>query len=205
MSKKNFIKTGVVCFALIFIAGIAILVANQNAPANLTADISITQGDLYFPFDIPGPNSTSTSSVRLYGGAGDKWFRPVGFKEGQNIYAVYDGVVTSIHVNDYGANVIVVDHGGGFTSTYAQIENIQVKKGDAVEKGQIIAYSGKFAKVRDDNAVWGFAFKLEVNGEEIEVSEAQRNIFDIETYPFRDSLSFVEIWYKYLFRELYHT
>ena len=61
---------------------------------------------------------------------------------GTPIYAVRSGTVT---VATYGSTYgyyVTINHGDGFSSLYAHMTTYKVKKGDYVEKGQLIGYMG---------------------------------------------------------------
>ena len=50
-----------------------------------------------------------------------------------------DGVVSTIaYIRGHG-NIIIIDHGDGFNTVYANIENITIKENDYVQTGNIIA------------------------------------------------------------------
>ncbi len=62
------------------------------------------------------------------------------------IYATGDGTITLAQMT-YGGfgNLVVIDHGYGYKSLYAHLNNVQpfnVKKGDKVKRGQVIGYMG---------------------------------------------------------------
>lgn len=63
---------------------------------------------------------------------------------GTPIYATADGVVEFArkHYNGGYGNLIKIDHSFGFKTYYAHLDDLLVKRGDFVKKGQIIAYSG---------------------------------------------------------------
>lgn len=72
------------------------------------------------------------------------WHGGVDFagKEGTEVYAVASGVVTwSSERNAYG-NMVEINHGGGFSTRYAHNQKNNVKVGDVVKKGQVIALLG---------------------------------------------------------------
>ncbi|RDU71517.1 M23 family metallopeptidase [Helicobacter brantae] len=63
---------------------------------------------------------------------------------GTPIYATADGVVEFARKDYNGGygNLIKIDHSFGFKTYYAHLNDLLVKRGDFVKKGQIIAYSG---------------------------------------------------------------
>ena len=62
---------------------------------------------------------------------------------GQNVYATGDGVVESTEVNFSGyGNVIVIDHGFGYKTRYAHLQEIKVTAGQVVIRGDRIGTLG---------------------------------------------------------------
>lgn len=62
---------------------------------------------------------------------------------GLEIHATGDGVVQEAGFNRYGyGNEVVVDHGFGYTSRYAHLQDILVESGDRVKRGQVIGTLG---------------------------------------------------------------
>jgi murein DD-endopeptidase MepM/ murein hydrolase activator NlpD len=65
---------------------------------------------------------------------------------GTDVRAAYDGTVQTVKNNtaerSYGLH-IVLDHGGGWTTTYAHLSEALVAAGDSVRKNQLIGKSGK--------------------------------------------------------------
>lgn len=59
------------------------------------------------------------------------------------VYATANGIVTGAGYNKYGyGNIVKLAHIYGFSTTYAHLKKIVVKKGDFVHKGQILGYMG---------------------------------------------------------------
>jgi hypothetical protein len=70
------------------------------------------------------------------------WGIDIGTRRGKPIYVTADGVVSFTGwVKGYGWTVDI-DHGFGFRTRYAHCNRILVEKGDAVERGQVIATVG---------------------------------------------------------------
>jgi len=60
-------------------------------------------------------------------------------KSGASVNSVLDGVVSTItYIRGHG-NIIIIDHGGGFSTVYAHIDNINVHENDYVQMGTKIA------------------------------------------------------------------
>lgn len=58
---------------------------------------------------------------------------------GENVYAAFDGVVTSVDKNDVEGTKVTIDNGNGWRTTYSQLrDNLQVAQGQTVYKGDII-------------------------------------------------------------------
>ena len=55
------------------------------------------------------------------------------------VKSILDGVVSTItYIRGHG-NIIIIDHGGGFSSVYAQIDNIRVHENEYVQISSVIA------------------------------------------------------------------
>ncbi|MGM0769677.1 MAG: M23 family metallopeptidase [Pseudomonadota bacterium] len=63
-------------------------------------------------------------------------------KEGSDIIAVAAGVVTYADERYGYGNLVEVDHGDGLVTRYAHAKSIEVKVGDVVQKGQVVALMG---------------------------------------------------------------
>ncbi|MGE5673924.1 MAG: murein hydrolase activator EnvC family protein [Mycobacterium leprae] len=61
---------------------------------------------------------------------------------GSPIYAIESGVVVESHWDDAYGNLIVIDHGGGYSSWYGHNSQSLVSVGDHVTQGQVIARAG---------------------------------------------------------------
>lgn len=68
-------------------------------------------------------------------------------ESGAEVLAVFGGTVSNVY-NDYMlGTVIKIDHGNGLTTLYASLaENVNVKAGDKVTKGQVIGYVANTSK-----------------------------------------------------------
>lgn len=65
---------------------------------------------------------------------------PAGY--GDDIIAAASGIVIRADYNKSYGNVIIINHGSGFTTLYAHNSQLLVKEGDGVAQGQVIAKAG---------------------------------------------------------------
>ncbi|WP_421763141.1 peptidoglycan DD-metalloendopeptidase family protein [Ekhidna sp.] len=64
-------------------------------------------------------------------------------REGSEIIATADGVVEKVEARTDGyGKLVVINHGNGFKTRYAQLSSFKIKQGDQVKKGDLIALSG---------------------------------------------------------------
>ncbi len=63
-------------------------------------------------------------------------------KPGSPILAVYDGQVLFSGLVKSRGQLVIVDHLNGFVSVYANNSSLKVSKGEQVQQGQVIGYSG---------------------------------------------------------------
>ena len=63
-------------------------------------------------------------------------------KSGSGVYSVADGIVTWIGERSGYGGLVEVDHGNGYVTRYAHNKTINVKVGDKVNKGQVLALMG---------------------------------------------------------------
>ncbi len=62
--------------------------------------------------------------------------------EGSPIYAVLSGEVTASKYSDSYGNYVVIDHKNGYETLYAHCSELLCSKGDAINKGDVIALVG---------------------------------------------------------------
>lgn len=62
--------------------------------------------------------------------------------EDTRVFATADGSVQSILSNGASGGTIVLNHGNGYTTLYANLSKTIVKKGNSIQRGDIIGYSG---------------------------------------------------------------
>src|SRR5947209_4844590 len=68
----------------------------------------------------------------------------IGARPGEAVHAAADGVCIAANddLKTYG-KLVVLRHDGGYVTVYADLSEIDVKEGDNVRRGQIIAKSGQ--------------------------------------------------------------
>ena len=65
----------------------------------------------------------------------------IGAKKGESVKASEDGTVESVKTDDERGITVVLNHGNGWQTTYSQLqEDVVVKEGDKVKKGQEIGF-----------------------------------------------------------------
>ncbi len=67
----------------------------------------------------------------------------IGAKEGSDVKASADGVVTSVATSEETGRTVTMSIGDGFTVCYGQLQDVSVAQGDHVSEGQVL---GKIAK-----------------------------------------------------------
>ncbi len=84
------------------------------------------------------------------------------------VYAVYDGVVTSVEENTLEGYVVTIEHDGGFVSVYSSLSsNVLVSEGDTVTKGQQIGEASNTA-TNEYNTGTHLHFQLLKDGVEVD-------------------------------------
>ena len=63
-------------------------------------------------------------------------------KRGDKILATADGVVKKALRNGGYGNFVLIDHGNGYTTSFAHMQKYLVRKGDRVKRGQVIGLVG---------------------------------------------------------------
>lgn len=69
-------------------------------------------------------------------------------EKGDKVISVWNGTVTKVYKDNLWGYTVEISHSGDILSVYKNLdENISVKKGDKVKKGQVIGYVGNSAAV----------------------------------------------------------
>ncbi len=83
--------------------------------------------------------------MRTHPITGKREFHPgldIATQLGNPIIAPANGVVLQAEFQRYMGNMILIDHGFGYTTRYGHLANFNVKEGDPVTRGQVIGYVG---------------------------------------------------------------
>ncbi|MBE7049914.1 MAG: M23 family metallopeptidase [Ruminococcaceae bacterium] len=71
----------------------------------------------------------------------------IAIDSGTEVCAIEDGVVQKSEYNQFSGNFVVIEHIGGYTSSYAHLSESKAKEGDTVKKGNVIGISGSTGAV----------------------------------------------------------
>jgi septal ring factor EnvC (AmiA/AmiB activator) len=112
----------------------------NNTPGYNRASFSSLKGKLIVPV-------LSTDIVTDYGlyinpkykDAVFNRYVEVSVARGSEVYCVADGIVSEVTLLPSLGQVVLIDHGEGFTTVYAILENVNVLPGQKVTAGQVIA------------------------------------------------------------------
>jgi len=92
----------------------------------------------------------------------------IGVPDGTPILAAADGTVTVANMTDSYAGgwgyYVRVSHAGGYETLYAHCSALAVRQGDAVTKGQVIAYVGSTGRSTGNHLHW----EVYVNGSRVD-------------------------------------
>ncbi len=66
----------------------------------------------------------------------------ISIAQGTPVNVTADGIISYAGWTERGGNIVVVEHGYGFSTAYAHNSKINVKIGQMVKRGDVVAYSG---------------------------------------------------------------
>jgi murein DD-endopeptidase MepM/ murein hydrolase activator NlpD len=104
-------------------------------------------GDFVAPVSLEVSETFGTS--RTFNGKLATVHRGTDFRapSGTAVHASNSGEVVLARELYYEGNCVVIDHGLGFMTVYMHLSKFEVKEGDKVEKGQVVALSGGTGRV----------------------------------------------------------
>ena len=126
-------------------------VYSKITPADLT-------DNTLFEAPMKSKITSSFGNARIYNGKTKSYHSGTDYraKEGTNIYASNNGVVALTMSRFYLGNVVYIDHGRGAFSYYSHMSSFDVKKGQKVQKGEIIGLSGKTGRITGPHLHYAF-------------------------------------------------
>ncbi len=165
-----YILIGVLVFAAI-LSLIIIGVSNSNNNTEPTEEVNVTIS----PF-LPVLNATVykdyCANELCYNATLKQWevHKGMDFQAatGSKVYSILDGKVKDVYSNILEGSVVVIEHDNGWTSTYASLgENVNVKIGDSVYRGQELGTVSDTASAELE-AGSHLHFSLEDNGKNVD-------------------------------------
>lgn len=178
----NFLKKyGYYCIAgaLVVAIGLTVLVATQQTPnASVTPDDGVIDVDTTpISFELPMKDATllkGFSDVEIqYNQTLNQWEAHKScdlVASDLSVFAVESGTVTNVESSYELGNVVTITHRDGFVTTYASLDdNLPVKKGDTVAKGQKIGEASDSAENESSDGKH-LHFEMFQNGNKVDPS-----------------------------------
>lgn len=112
-----------------------------------------------FPIQLPVDDVVTSpfGTKRLYNGKMRGFHKGVDLRAavGTPIKAPLQGKVVMSKDLYFTGNTVILDHGYQFVTIYAHMSQLQVKKGDVVEKGEVLGLAGATGRVSGPHLHWG--------------------------------------------------
>ena len=159
---------------LVFAAVITAVVISVNKGQNnkpITEDVSVTVSP-YLPVLNATIYKDYSADELLYNLTLKQWevHKGLDFQTatGSSVYSILDGKVVDVYSNVLQGSVVVVEHDNGWVSTYASLgENVKVKEGDLVNRGDQLGVVSSSASAELDAGAH-LHFSLEDNGRSVD-------------------------------------
>ena len=145
-----YVIAGCLAFAIVLTGTVVGLTSNNNTST------PVNTNELIFALPMNNPNVIKDfSNTELQENVTlNQWeaHLSIDMSSADNlVYAVLDGRVTDVSYNYMEGHKIVIEHDGGFESVYSSLdENLLVKEGDMVVRGQNIAVASLSATSETD-------------------------------------------------------
>ena len=110
----------------------------------IASGLGLNLSSLFGPRNIPESHNNYHYGIDIGVGSGASAGHPNDIK-GAEIHAARDGIVYDIATyadNDWGGQQVYLQHDGGYNSWYMHLSSIAVKKGDKVNRGDVIGRTG---------------------------------------------------------------
>lgn len=150
---------------------IVVGVNNSKDSSLLTEDVSVTISP-YLPVLNATIYKEYSADQLQYNSTLKQWevHKGLDFQAatGSSVYSILDGKVLQVYNNLLEGAVVVVEHDNGWVSTYASLdEDVKVKEGDSVNRGQQLGTVSSSASAELD-AGSHLHFSLEDNGRKVD-------------------------------------
>ena len=170
--KKLFKRYGVLSLACVFSLAIALTIAlsvksNEGKPVS-TDNIK---------FELPMNNAVVVKDYAddhlQFNESLKRWEIHLSVdlsSENSEVFSVADGIIASVSTDSLNGSVVKIEHADGFVSVYSSLaEDVKVKEGDKVTKGQAIGNASNTATNESKNGSH-LHFTLLKNGLEVDTN-----------------------------------
>ena len=116
--------------------------SNEDIPKNVSVDDYKLSQQMVLP--LKG-KTTSQFGVRTHPISGDLRFHAgidIAAEKGTNIYSAFDGKVAEASFDQWNGNYLKIEHDSGIMTVYCHCDKLNVKKGQKIRAGEIIATVG---------------------------------------------------------------
>jgi murein DD-endopeptidase MepM/ murein hydrolase activator NlpD len=84
---------------------------------------------------------------------------------GSDVYATGDGIISDVITAQRGLGKhVIIDHGFGYTSIYAHLDGFNVRKGQKVQRGDIIGFVGNTGTSLANH----LHYEIKINGKNVD-------------------------------------
>lgn len=122
---------------------------------------AVTVGKSFY--DYQADNTSQEKSILYYGGT---YMQNTGIDymlgEAFDVVSILGGTVSNVYNDELFGQVIEIKHDNNLISVYQSLKDVNIKKGDNIQQGQIIGTSGTNSVSGDDN--FYLHFELFYNG-----------------------------------------
>jgi len=116
-------------------------------------------GDLAFVTPVEGRHSSSFGLRRIFNGQPRKPHSgmDIAAPTGTPVITPIAGTVTNIGDYFFNGNSVFIDHGQGLITMYLHLNSINVKEGDALQRGDLLGTVGATGRVTGPHLHWGIS------------------------------------------------